>query len=1113
MPYLPTQVLERIRQGRRGVFSEHRLVTIMFAKFGGLNFDLDPAVGQVLQTYFTMMRDCVLRYGGRLNEVDIVADGGTLVVFFGAPTAHEDDELRAVACAREMQQTVADVRAAAGVAAERLRQCIGISSGSVFVGEVGAPVRRTYTAVGDEVNLAARIMNMARWGEVVVTSWVQKRSSGHFDFRSMGGTKLKGKLEPVPLFALVGRREAQAADGLLNLLLGHQEIIGRAAELAILEAVLERAWRGESQLVLLSGEAGVGKSFLIGSLSQRWSDLGGQVCAVDCHRQGNVAPYDLWTDVLSSVFGLSKMDAPDRQQEKIEHSLSLLSPSLAARSGFFIGVMGVGTSQGAVRSAAMSGEITASLCRHIADLLRAVARQQGLLLVLENLHDVDGASLDLFNGMLPQLQGIPLMICAAHRPSDSLRIDSDAVTATNLVLDALSDADTLTLANQLLADRGLSTDLAPQLVEQVRGNPFYLREMIDTLRNLVDPETALVQRQVVPESISDTILAQLDPLGEDYKLTLRIAAVMGQLFGFAALQVAHPLPVSRQELAVRLAKLERMHIIRLDHFGPDIVYCFRHAITQQVIYASLLSGDRERFHRRVAQALEQVYPLDLETRYSVVADHYARGNVLTKAINYWTVAGQQAVRARAFREALAHYKLAEETLSICYSCRPRCAQGVQLNLMLSRAHVRYQLGQVAEAVQDYEAASLVAGDLVDLGSQGEALYWLAEIAFHQAYFPESQVLILQAAQRFSALDDRDALADVWLLYSRLHDVQGDIENARRYVGRALVLNEDVRDHAGSARCRGWAATIDFATGKRVQVLDVMQRTIELEQRADQPSLLAESSLWLAEALLQQGDWGQALSLSRQSLELSQTSGSILDVADAQRATARVLARIGAYEEASDYLDQAMRLYADANWRIGLAYGYWTSGETLLALGRYEQAFERFHQALSLGRATHIVHIVVLAQLGLGTLAVVNRDFPEGQRLCTEARARARRANLDALVVAARLGLASAYLGRAAWDHAKREALQALDASYRLHCPYDTFRSAAMLGEALRALGQPGRAQTYFAEAHTMILRLANTLPEHYARLFLERGYVRTVLEYVAREGGRVPAIEHSWQLA
>jgi class 3 adenylate cyclase/predicted ATPase len=1099
-PVLPAQLVENIRQGRRGVLAEYRGITVMFVKFGGLNYDWDPDVGTVLQIYFKTMRDCVLRHGGRLNEVDIVSDGGTLVVFFGAPTAYEDHQRRAVACAWEMQQAVAAVRLEAGEPAERLRQCIGVSSGPVFVGDVGAPVRRVYSAVGDEVNLSSRLMDLAQWGEVVVSGNVHKRAAGRFEFEAMGETRVKNKTEPVSVYALLGPRQESAGGQLVSELMDRRSLVGRQEEVTVLESVSEQARQGHPQLALITGRAGLGKSRLVGELMQHWLGRGGRAYVSNCRSQGADDTYGPWRSLLSTVFGLQETDSPERQQEKIETLLTFMSPSLADRAALFADLLQVDVPEDPFGPILSPEERRVELHGLLRDFFRVISQRQPLLLVFENLQDIDEASLSLLNDLLGGLAGFPLLICAAYRPRGDLRLNEQAIPTARLVLEELSEADSLILAQGLLEDVGLSFDLAQQIVTQTQGNPFYLQETVRALAEVGSAEDRdmaelLSQGMIIPDSISDTVQAELSRLDEGIKMTLRIAAVIGLHFGFKVLRKAHPEYPSQRDLSTHLATLERMHVLSMESFGEDVLYRFRQPIARQVIYASMLPTDRERFHRQVAEALEATYADDLASQYSTIAEHAYRGRVLRKTVAYLVLAGDLAASVAADREALAHYDRAEEVLLEAGLSEPRCQQGVLLALLLRRSRVHYRLVNIAQAIDDSRRADELAGRLLDLRSRGQALLTQGEIALHQARYMDASVLLYHAIQPFSALQDHRAMSQTLLLMARLQALQGCYDGAVRSVEHAIALQDQVTDEAVLADCRSLQGTFEYTRGRYRQASDALRRAIQLARRASAQQVVVRSLLGMAQVLLSRGRWGQAIQMCREGLQVSRTLGMPLIEADSKCVLGLVLSWVGAHDEAYELLRDAMAALAHAEWRVELASAFWVSGEICLALGHYSQARERFENALMLGRESNTVSPIVHAQLGLSRLAAVEENWHQAQRLCTEARARARRAGLELAAIAARLEMARACAARGEWRHAQREASHALDASTRLRCPYETFRASATLGEVLTALGQPSRAQQYTEEACTIAQRLADTLPPALARVFLDRPDVRAVINH------------------
>lgn len=1095
--YLPRQLVDRVRQGSTGVYGEYRRVTIMFVKFGGLNYDWDPDVGSVLQTYFVTMRDCITRQGGRLNEVDIVSDGGTLVVFFGAPIANEDDEMRAVSCAWEMQQAVADVRLATGGAADGLRQCVGISSGSVFVGDVGAPVRRTYTTVGDEVNLASRLMNLAKWGEVLVTGWMEDRTSGQFDYEPMGETRIKGKTDLVSLHVLVGPRQDGIQDVSLSQLMDRQPLIGREQELADLHAIAQEARNRDPQVVLVTGDAGIGKSRLIGELLQRWAEWGGRAYVGDCRTQGAHKDYAPWRSLLNAVFGIQDSDLPERRIEKLETLLTFMSPSLSEHADVFRKILNLGVSESVPVQSLSSQKDQDELRSVLTRFVRVLAERQPLFLIFENAHEIDDLSWALVHGLMEQVQGFPLLVGVAGRPGRSLTLSEGAVSIFRLNLSELSQEDSLSLAERLLSDMGLGRDLASLLFEQTQGNPFYMEEMVRfvtraTAQGQGDPRKILDRGVSVPEAITDTVQTQFDQLDEDAKLTLRVAAVIGTRFSARVLRLAHPVDVSPHELSLRVASLERARFVSLEQFGQDMWYRFRYPVACRVIYAGLLGIDRERLHLRVAEAIERVYVDQLDEHYVRLYEHFRQANVRHRAGTYAILAGKAAHSVGEIDRALLFYGQAEEMLSACETCAARCRDGLLLELLSRRAELNYARVDVGRASEDWWRASEISRRLGDSTGIGESLLGLGRIALDQARYTDAVVLLRRAMQPFSVFGCRERAADILLLLSRIHGLQGQFAEATRLVESALASEESRQREGFLAACRVWQGEMDLWTGRYRIAGEMLQRAERHGKRSDTLAAVAQSQSGLAEVFLRRGRWGLAVSKAQEALQTSLSVASPVIVARAQQVLALVCARIGSYQEADEWIQQTLLALGDSDWRVALASTYWIGGQVRLGLQRLDEAEDWLGHALALGRESNTVRSVVRGLLGLGGVAGARGDWPEAQRLYSETKARARVAGLEYAVLEARLGLADACAARQDWRRSQLEALQAVDSATRLQCPYEELVACTILVRALSALHQSTRAARYLNDARRLAAQLSQSLSEPLRQAFLDQPWIRTL---------------------
>ncbi|MDY7076667.1 MAG: adenylate/guanylate cyclase domain-containing protein, partial [Chloroflexota bacterium] len=415
VPYLPPTVYEQIVEGQRQFVGGQRQVASLFVNFFGLDYDTDPEAGQKLQQYFAAMQGIIHRYGGRLNRV-ITGDKGSLLhLIFGAPLAHEDDAERAMGCALEMQQSAVSLKSKTNDQPFIMDQRIGVASGDVFAGDVGSERRREYTVMGDVVNLSARLMQAAGMWEILTDRDTARRAAEEFTSEELTPIRVKGKREPVPIYRPVGRRSATKEWGRREL-----PIVGREQELAQIEKIIEQVMAGHGQLLVITGEAGVGKSRLLEELialarekDKRLYGLGG-----DCLSYGSQSPYLPWTDFFTSFFGLSTRE--ERTEEKIhriEQRMVEADPVLKNWTPLMGQLLGLPVPD---------NELTATLDAQLRKqrtfditltLLRHQAQQVPLFLaVFEDVHWVDAISLELLNHVARNIADHRILLVALHRP-------------------------------------------------------------------------------------------------------------------------------------------------------------------------------------------------------------------------------------------------------------------------------------------------------------------------------------------------------------------------------------------------------------------------------------------------------------------------------------------------------------------------------------------------------------------------------------------------------------------------------------------------------------------------------------------------------------------------
>jgi adenylate cyclase len=546
-PWLLPAVYAREQAGQGAFLTEFRPAVALFLRFDGLDYDGDRA-GDLLDTFICRAQGVLTRYDGTLLQLTIGDKGSYCYAVFGAPTAHEDDARRAVSSALDLRDAAANLGFLAPIQ-------IGLSRGTMRAGASGSRTRRTYAVLGDDVNLAARLMGQATPGEILVSGRVQSAIADVFACEPRAPIALKGKAEPLPIFAVSGAQQRRA--------IRLQEpsyalpMIGREYELALVEAKLSLATQGHGQIVGITAEAGMGKSRLLAEvirLARRRSFTGyGGACQSD----GVSTPYLVWRPIASALFDLDPAAPLRKQVRTLAGALEDLAPARVDALPLLGTLLGLPLPDNDFTPGLAPKDRKSALEALLLECLAYAAREAaseggGLLLVLEDLHWIDPTSHDLLDEVARASATLPMLIVLAYRPPELLRLQAPRVEAlehfTKLTLPELSEVEAAQAIRaklaQLFPARGgvVPPALVARLTAKAQGNPFYLEELLNYLRDRgIDPREAPALDQIaLPESLHTLILSRIDQLSVRQQLTLKVASVIGRQFGFAHLHDAYP---------------------------------------------------------------------------------------------------------------------------------------------------------------------------------------------------------------------------------------------------------------------------------------------------------------------------------------------------------------------------------------------------------------------------------------------------------------------------------------------------------------------------------------------------------------------------------------------
>ncbi|MBN1954167.1 MAG: tetratricopeptide repeat protein [Anaerolineae bacterium] len=941
--WLTAALYNRLQAGGGEFAAELRLVTSLFVRFAGLDYARDAQVGQKLAAYVVLIQQLLARYEGHLALVACGDKGNLAHILFGAPIAHEDDPDRAVRFALEFQQAV---QATPFICEQR----IGVSLGRVYAGVLGSPRRCTYTVLGDEVNVSARLMEAAQPGQLLVTRRIRQAVSGHYLFHALPAVRAKGKEEPIPVFAPTELAERPAEDTA-------ERLIGREQELGAILRRMDRLPEGEGLVLQLVGEAGVGKSALLRALLRLARERGWQTYVGACLSYGQQTPYLPWRSVIRDMF-------PHAAETEIAHLRRLVEalPAPAGRPGYWLArlpllaeAMGLEVDDTPL-TRSLEGELRRDNTFQLLEaLLQQATAGRPTVIVLEDAYWADELSLDLALRIGRGLAEQPLLLALVHRPFTGP--PPAAVTAlqalphqVTLTLLPLAQESTLELARERLQSRDLAPALAALLREKTQGNPFFVEEILRALReggHLVWEEkritlTGAWETLELPDTIEGVVRARLDRLEEKERLTLKVASVIGRTFRRLLLQEVHPLQPAASTLVHQLAQLGAADFTLLEEAAPKWRYAFCHPILHETTYETLLFVQRRRLHGAIGEALERWRSDDLSRALDLLAYHYARSEKREKAIQYLHLAGEKARREYANQVALDHYSQAIDLLE------PE-EREQRYNLLAGRERIHNLMGNRDAQQQDLQQMEHLAVQLDDARRQVEVLNRSARWAVDTGAFQQAQEFARRAQQQAERCQDWLAAAEAQKSRGIVHAILGEYGPAIEMFEQSRQACCMANDPVGEASCLGNLGTVHLYRGDAEQARTHYAQALALFQDAAQAWQEARALINLGIADVRLGAYEQALESYQQALLISREIGSAADEELVLNSMGNLLMTLGDLGRAARHFEQALELALRLQDREGEATCRSNLGLLLAYRGEVEQGRRVLREALQQNR--------------------------------------------------------------------------------------------------------------------------------------------------------------------
>lgn len=902
--YIPGAIKARL-DGQAEWLAELRRITVLFIGIGGFDYESQEA-GPRLQNFLQAAQEVTYRFEGSLGKVAMDDKGTVMLLLFGAPPFfHEDDAVRAVACALGLQV----------VAQERhLRMSIGITEGAIFAGPVGAPNHREYTVIGSPVNLAARLMEYGRGGSIIISERVKEKIGSRFIIDNLGNLSVRGNMRPRPAYLVTGERGVQ--DEIFNRYLLHDDpLVGRKAELEQMRRMAARARKGNLQLLFIEADLGLGKSRLAAELVREWMSEGGVGYGSKCVSFGQQVSYQGWREILVAIFGLTPAFS---MEQKIAHLVTGLTelPAPPEQPGYWLDrlpllgdVLGLD-----LPDTSFTRHISAELRRDntftvVEALLRHQAGRHPLLILLEDIQWADDLTLILAAHLAQALVGSPILIGLLYRPEANLAALTPAINlpyAHAMRLHPLSEQESLDLVRILLRGRSVPAEVEEVILSKGQGNLFFLQEItnriLDVLDNQKKQTTDLLETLDLPDTIQEVILARFDKLSEEEKLTLKIASVIGTHFQRLLLSEVHPMIDAQYRLPEQLDRLEHENLVRLEQPAPKWEYVFRSVIAQEVVYEGLLLAQRRQLHHIVAEALEHIAPDAVEQ----LAFHFKRGHDWTKALHYLRIASQRARRENANNAAIGYYS---EILSCLENLSPHNIVTTDYwDTLLERARLYNLIGWRDEELEDLGTLGVMAEALNDDTRRALAARQWAQLYETSGDYNSALEIIERCVTLARHLGDKALLGQGFNHWGRLLYLRGQYDTALDYLQQALDLAEQSRDENAMAACLNNQGLVAYYQANYDAAREAFQKSIVLWEALDDKAALGHSLSNLGDVYYDIGHYALARQAFQRALALHQTIGDRAGAALARYGLGKVERSLGQYEAAKADLEQALTFY-------------------------------------------------------------------------------------------------------------------------------------------------------------------------------------------------------------
>jgi len=938
--YLPGGITEKILAQRGKIEGERKQVTVMFCDMVGFT-PLSERLGRekiysIMDEIFEILIHKVLDYGGTVNKMT----GDGIMALFGAPRALEDAPQWAIRSALAIHREIA--RFSERIKAEReiprIRMRIGINTGPVVVGSLGNDLRVEFTAMGDTVNLASRMEGMAEPGTTYVTEEAFKLTEGLFRFEALGEREVKGKEAPVRAYRVIAPSTRRTRFD-VNAERGLTPFVGRERELELLLDGFERARAGRGQAFSVMGEAGVGKSRLLYEFRKAIGSEDVTFLEGTCLSYSRGVAYHPVIDLLKSNFDIRESDDDRQVRDKVKRGLKELGEDEASTLPYLLELLAVEDS--GIDQIPMSPE--ARKDRMMEALKRIVLKGselRPLIVAIENLHWMDKSSEEALKYWLESIAGARVLLILTYRP-EFVPTWGGRSYHSQVTLNRLSNRESLAMVTYLLGTEEIETELEELVLEKTEGVPFFIEELIKSLKDLgiIERKNGAyylakdIREVTIPSTIQDVIMARADSLPEAPRGVLQTGSVIEREFSHELIR--RVTGILEQELLSHLSVLKDSELLYERGIYPQSAYVFKHALTREVVYDSILTTRKKRLHVEIGDAIEEICRDSLDEHYGALAEHYVTGENYKKAAEYCRRAARKAGNAGSMTDAIAY----GQRNVACLESLPR-TEDVEKRIIDARTALGLYYIQINHHVEAKEAVDPIV-----------------ELALERDY-----------KRRISQIYS--------ILGSHSYLVEEDFPKAFKYLEEALKIAEELNDTLSLAMANYWLGLALELNCEFEKALHNLEKALEINVAANSlwgiSMMKSIISMWIYDF---QGKIDLGHQTSDEALQIAEESGDIFPKALAYTAHGTSCCHKGLLDKAERYLLKAIDYCERINLFSWGGLAHRSLGDTYFDVGEYQKSQDHWDKTISLVERTGLSPSWMnLNKIGLARAKVMNNEM-------------------------------------------------------------------------------------------------------------------------------------------